>query len=113
MAKSGNKKELVAELLRIQKKLNKTPTIEDIKKHSKYPLGDYTAKFTNFTAAKQEAFKKAKKSKKKKDIADLLLGDLTRLFDELGHLPTRRDVRNYGKYPSSEYENIFGTFAAA
>jgi hypothetical protein len=99
------KKKLVEELLRIQSLLKRQPTKKDIKDNSAFPIGDFEEIFDTFTDAKRAAFNQTPKEK--------LLSDLTDLYEKLGRLPTRQDVRQYGKYPTYEYEKVFGNFTNA
>lgn len=101
-----DKKDLVEELLRLQNLLKRQPTRHDVAEHGKYPLAFFEKVFSSFSSAKDVAFK-AKTPKME------LLEDLTDLYDKLGRLPTREDVRCMGKYPTSDYERVFGSFTKA
>lgn len=102
-----NKQELVAELMRLQNKLKRQPTIKDIKEHSSFSVSQFEKEFKNFSSAKTEAFKE-------KTPKELLIQDLTDLYEKLGgRLPTREEVRTYGKYSTTEYEKVFGSFSRA
>jgi hypothetical protein len=100
------KKDLVEELLHLQNTLKRNPTVKDVKEHSKYPLTYFEKAFKTFTKAKNEAFKE-------ETPKDKLLKDLTDLYEKLGRLPTREEVRTYGKYSTTEYERVFGSFTSA
>lgn len=102
----ATKQELVAELLRLQSKLKHQPTISDIKEHSTYSVAQFSKEFKNFSTAKTEAFKE-------KTPRELLLQDLTDMYEKLGEMPTREQVRAYGKYPTNDYEKVFGSFTKA
>jgi predicted phosphodiesterase len=100
------KTELVEELLRLQTELKRQPTIKDIKEYSEFPLIYFEQEFSNFSKAKEFAFKDQYSKIE-------LLDDLADLFEKLGRLPTRQDVRQMGKYPTFAYEKVFGTFTSA
>ena len=86
-------KELLDEILSIQKLLGKTPTQEDIGKYSKYAIGAFKRHFGTYNAALQKLGLRhnVKFGQNEEEIKD----DVIRIAKLLGRAPTRLEFWEY------------------
>jgi len=112
---SPSKEDLINEIQRIANDFDTTPTSQLIQENSKYSLHEFIYEFNNFNNALIAAgYSPNEQSNQNKSISDSdLLSEIIRLFNELDHIPTRRDMNEHGEYSHMTYYHRFGSWGDA
>lgn len=107
--------ELIGQLRILAASLDRKPKIADVKQSDKLPsFQTFVNRFGSWTAAKREAGIDTEGSHKPKYSREELLDLLRDLRDELGHVPTARELDAKDGYPSrSTYSARFGSWSEA
>lgn len=104
------KDELLEKLRRLAAELDHPPTIEELREDGKYSLSPYQDRFGSWTNALAEAGLEDDKEPPTSDEA--ALDELRRLAGELGRTPTKRELREHGRYSESVYRDRFGSWSS-
>lgn len=106
--------DLLAELERVAEFVGGRPTIEDMVEHGNYSAKPYTnrfgswnkalehAGFTPFTGTSEDLFSR-----------DELIDELQRLAQEVDRPPTTQQMEEQGRYSTSPFQNLFGSWIDA
>lgn len=95
--------DLLAELRRLHDELDHVPTQREMTKHGKYDISTYHRQFGGWNDAVKEA---GYQPEYERDIpVGDLLEEIHRIHDELGRIPTQRDMMDFGKYSAEPYKN--------
>ncbi len=116
--KGKDNNEMIMELVLLANELNRTPTDDDINEASKIgkcvSLSTYRKRFGSWSGALREAGLELSTYHKSEEET---LADLRKLAEELGRIPTFKEVNEAaktGKYPSgATYYQKFGSFTEA
>lgn len=101
--------ELLVELHRLHQKLDKVPSLADVREYGVYSRSTYRREFDSWTAALETAGFDPDRGPTDEE----LLADLRRLRDQLDARPSMRDVTEHGAYGSTTYRRRFGSWSAA
>ena len=104
--------ELLAELQRLAKELDRTPSQQDMKKHGDYSDQTYKSRFGSWNDALQQAMLDTNTVSDQRS-KDELLHELRRLSQEVGRIPTAGDMENHGEYGHVTYHRRFGSWRDA
>jgi len=102
------KSELLAELERLNEKLGRTPTVEDMWEEGRFGSATYETAFGSWNDAIREADLgvNVRSDIPKKE----LLGEIQSLSDELGKTPEGREMDKHGQFDSTTYRSRFGSW---
>lgn len=106
------KKELEQDLLRVKDIINHIPTINDYKRHGKYPLFSYT-KQMRWTEWQYKLFGTTaiyQNYHKKKIVIDEdeIVEEIRQLKNKIGRIPRIKDYKKHGNYPFTRIERTMG-----
>jgi len=105
------KSELLAELQRLNEKLGRTPTVEDMWEEGRFGSATYATAFGSWNDAILEADLGINV---RSDIPEKeLLGEIQSLNDELGRTPEMREMDQCGQFDSTTYMSRFGSWNKA
>ena len=105
------KSELLAELQRLNKKLGRTPTVEDMGEVGRFGSATYQTAFGSWNDAILEADLDVNV---RSDIPEEeLLDEIQLLSDELDRTPERRDMDQHGQFDSTTCSRRFGSWNKA
>jgi len=103
--------ELIDEILRVADIIGETPTRMEMRKHGEIATNCYYNRFGSWNDALQAA------GFEPNEIhgysREELLAEIDRLRDELGHTPTRNEMRSQGQFAEKPYRRVFGSWNAA
>lgn len=105
------RKELIDELVRLSKNLEKSPTKSDMDEHGTYSYGPYYREFEGWNHALEEAGMGLNKSSKLS--RNELIQELVRVGDIVDGPPTKEEMENIGKYSGSVYTRRFESWNRA
>ena len=105
------KQEMLAEVERLATELDKTPSQREMNEQGRFSVKLYQKKFGTWNKSLNEADLSLNKEANVSD-ADLL-AELRRLSNEIGEIPTSRDMAEKGRYAPSTYSTAFGTWNKA
>ena len=105
-------KELLGELHRLNRVLDKVPSEEDMAERGGYGVSTYWSRFDSWNAAIEEAGYPPKPDRTYRSDEELR-EELSRLSDELGRSPTTRDMDDKGSFSSVVYQNRWGSWNGA
>jgi Helicase associated domain/Homing endonuclease associated repeat len=106
-------KELLNALKELYKKLNRTPTDDDITKYGKYGSTTYHNMFGSIMNARKKANLPERPVRPFKITEEELLDDLKHYVEIYKKIPTQRDINKHGKYSAHVYFKRFGSFVTA
>jgi SOS-response transcriptional repressor LexA len=103
-----DKSDLIDELRRLAKELDRTPTSRDMADQGKYGTATYTHKFGSWNDAVQEA---GLEVVRRRDVPRHdMISEIQRLADELGEPPAVYQMRDQGKLGVTTISREFGTW---
>jgi hypothetical protein len=102
-------KELLGELHRLKRVLDKVPSEEDMAERGGYGVSTYWSSFGSWNAAIEAAGWQPNSDRTQRSEEDLL-DELYRLRDELGKVPTSRDMDEHGAFSRGTYRNRWGSW---
>ncbi|MFQ3293030.1 MAG: hypothetical protein ACI8VE_000084 [Natrialbaceae archaeon] len=103
---------LLAELRRLARELEKTPSEEDMRHHGNHSINTYKHRFGSWNEAIAAA-DLAPNPDRTERSREALLGDIKRAADDLGRPPTRREMSAYTEFDPITYRNRFGSWNQA
>lgn len=99
---------LIDELRRLDDELGRTPTYDHMQEYGEHSPTVYTQRFGSWNDTLRTA---GLEPVKVQNIPrEALIGEVQRLADELGRVPTAADMRFYGKYTRTTYQRQFGSW---
>ena len=105
------KSELLAELKRLNEKLGRTPTVEDMWEKGRFGSATYGTAFGSWNDAIREADLGVNV---RSDIPEKeLLSEIQSLGDNLGRTPEQREMDRHGQFDSTTYMSRFGSWNKA
>ena len=104
-----SEEQLIADLERLADDLGTRPTSDDVTEQGNHSIATYQRRFGSWSAALEAAGFEADRGATDNE----LLGDLHRLHDELGKVPSLLDVDDAGAYSGSVYQNRCGSWSEA
>ncbi|GGK79142.1 hypothetical protein GCM10009067_34290 [Haloarcula sebkhae] len=105
-------KELIQEISRLAKRLDKIPGFNDMEDLGEYDPTTYSHRFGSWNEALNVAgFEPDTQGSKISERA--LLDEITRLRDEIGEPPSARQMDEVGKYASATYQRRFESWSNA
>ncbi len=103
---------LLADLRRVAADLGESPSIAQMSEHGTYSPSTYQARFGSWTDAKERAgVRPTTETTRYSDPR--LLADLRTFAREVGHTPTKMEMRESGPHAPSTYADRFGSWTAA
>jgi len=103
---------LIAELKRLAAELEKVPAEQDMYGKGRHGLSTYKDRFGSWNEALAAADLESRPDRTEKS-RDALLSEITRIADDLGHAPTKREMRTYGEFSPVTYRHHFGSWNQA
>jgi hypothetical protein len=102
---------LIAALREFAEELGQPPTIEEMEQRGPYTAGPYKRAFGSWNRALQEAGLEVHQAR---DVDNcVLISELKRLAEELGHVPQRDEMRDQGNWSATVYQERFGSWNSA
>lgn len=99
--------EFLDELRRLSDELGRTPKSEDMDKHGRFGIKTYHNRFGSWNNALEKA---GLDLNLKSDISDEeLISGIISLASDLDRTSTSDDMKEYGPFSTTPYENSFGT----
>jgi len=105
-------KELLGELHRLNRLLEKVPAEEDMAERGGYGVSTYWSRFGSWNAAIKAAGYQPNPDRSRRSD-DALQKELHRLQDELGRVPSTTDMNDHGSFSSGVYHNRWGSWNEA
>lgn len=102
-------KELLGELHRLKRILDKVPSEEDMAERGGYGVSTYWSRFGSWNAAIEEAGYQPNSDRTCRSDEELC-EELSRLRDDLGRPPTTREMDAKGSFSSVVYQNRWGSW---
>ena len=107
------REDLLDALRQFAEQLGRTPTMREMRDRGPHSSSVYADRFgTWFEALDAAGLDPDTRELPRISTADLL-DELRRLKDELGHTPTRREMRAHGAYGAQTYRHRFGSWDEA
>lgn len=106
-----SEEELLDELERLTEVLGHPPTGPEMQSVGKFSSSIYQRKFETWNEALRTAGLELHDNKGTPDTK--LLGEIHRLVDELGRVPSATEMRNMGDYTHATYQSRFGSWSEA
>lgn len=106
--KNISREDLKDNFFKVKHKLGKTPTIEEMRKLSKFSMSVYQRRFggwNNFLESIDERV-----NKKQKIPKDQFISEFMRVKQKIGHAPTFKEMNKYGKIAPNSYKRIWGSW---
>lgn len=104
--------DLLADLRRVVKELDKTPSLNEYEEHGEYSNWTITNRFGSWNEAMSAIGEEPNKRKTKIDMRDIL-ADLKYVSDEIGKTPLKKEYQEHGKYSTSTFDQRFESWEAA
>lgn len=100
--------DLISEIKRLAEQLDRVPTAGDVLKRSRYALRDFQKQFGSWNEALQRAGYQVNAAM---DIPEKeLLAEIHQLYEDLGRVPSKTDMAEYGYFAPRTYQLEFGTW---
>ncbi|QSG05304.1 homing endonuclease associated repeat-containing protein [Halapricum desulfuricans] len=103
---------LIAELKRLAAELGKGPTEQDMYEKGRHGLSTYKNRFGSWNEALAAADLESRPDRTEKP-RHILLNEIERIADDLGHTPTKREMSTYGEFSPVTYRHRFGSWNEA
>jgi hypothetical protein len=103
--------ELLNEIRRLERELDKTPTSIDMNESGEYWAKNYQDHFGGWNNALREVG--LEPNQPKKIPTDDLLNELHRLAKKLNRVPTKKQMNDMGEYYGKSYQDRFGSWSEA
>jgi len=104
---------LLEELRRLSEAVHRVPTRKEMDARGEYSGHVYHKHFGGWNEALKAAGFEPQYKSKEHLSEEMLIEDLRRLDDELGHPPSQQEVREHGQHSSTTYHRHFGGLGAA
>lgn len=104
---------LIEELQRLSEAVHRVPKKREMDSRGEYSGDVYQKRFGGWNEALKAAGFEPQYKSKERLSEEMLLDDLRRLNDELGHPPSQQEVGEYGNHSSATYYRRFGGLGAA
>jgi hypothetical protein len=109
--KAISRNKLISELKRLRERLGRVPRKDDMREHGKYSHNPYRREFGSWgDALLSIGWSPAINRHSNRED---LIAELHRLRDDLGHTPTKRDLKQRGRFGYGTYRREFGKWATA
>lgn len=105
-----SKEELLSSLQAVARKLDRSPSFEDMREHGKYGPTTYSYRFGSWNEALKAAELQPRRSSNTQIPEHELITELRRLAKELGHVPQRKEMDDGGNHSGMTYYNRFGSW---
>lgn len=105
--------ELVAELRELAESVGGTPTMADMDAEGRFSPSTYQQRFGSWNEAVAAAGLQPNESTDADYGDDELVADLRGFADEVGHTPSKRELREAGPHSPSTYAERFGSWSEA
>jgi hypothetical protein len=105
-------KELLGDLHRLKRILDKMPSEQDVADRGGYGVSTYWSRFGSWNAAIEAAGWQPNPDRTHRS-EEALHEELYRLRDELGHVPSSREMDAHGKFSRVTYRNRWGSWNEA
>ncbi|QSG10738.1 HNH family endonuclease [Halapricum desulfuricans] len=103
---------LIAEIKRLAAELEKVPSEQDMYEKGRHGLSTYKNHFGSWNEALAAADLESRPDRTEKP-RDVLLNEIKRIADDLGHTPTKREMSTYGEFSPLTYRHRFGSWNEA
>ncbi|WP_147439932.1 homing endonuclease associated repeat-containing protein [Haloarcula sp. Atlit-7R] len=103
--------ELLDEICRLKRELDKTPASTDMDEIGQYSVRDYQKEFGKWNDALREAG--LEPNQPKKIPTDELLNEIQRLARKFHKVPTKKQMNDIGEYYGGSYQRRFGSWSEA
>jgi hypothetical protein len=104
---------LIEELRRVAEVVDHTPREVDMRSEGKFSVQPYIRAFGSWTAAWEAAGLEYRTENPARASREELIEAIHSLAEELGHVPSRAEMIEYGAFSRTPFEYTFGSWSAA